>query len=133
VIRLEHSLSELLHIHYFQVLLTYGESIVFCHALTRSWRDTWRDTQTQRPWPETFLPGDSTSARILVYDADPIRLWNELSEQAMMDYSKKLLEELAHIRQRTTTVSSVSFLSQLLKTLLIARHSGRSSHFLGGS
>ncbi|KAE9379878.1 hypothetical protein N431DRAFT_121536 [Stipitochalara longipes BDJ] len=63
------------------------------------------NTQTRRPWPETFIRNDTTPARILAFDADTFELWNHLSVTTLRVYSTTLLEQLIQLRERTTTSS----------------------------
>ena len=82
-------------------------SIVFVHGLTGDRERTWTHQSSSCFWPEELLPPDLPDARIFTYgyDADVAHFFSPVSQSRIGNYAQTLLGSLAHVRERTETVS----------------------------
>ncbi|KAK1772209.1 hypothetical protein QBC33DRAFT_520561 [Phialemonium atrogriseum] len=78
--------------------------IVFVHGLTGHRERTWTAQSGCGLWPQTLLPKEIPSARILTYgyDANVVKMWSWVSSNNLADHAKNLLSALATCRNTDT-------------------------------
>lgn len=76
--------------------------------MTGTREETW--TYNGNLWPETLLPKEIPTARILTfgYDADVVNFWLPAGQNRIGNHAQNLAQSLANLRDKTDTVSFTS-------------------------
>lgn len=79
--------------------------IVFIHGLTGDREKTWTPRDATEPWPNTLLPSEIPTARVLTFGYDSYVVdWREVvSQNRIKDHAWNLLTSLATYRERDDT------------------------------
>ena len=85
---------------------SFSRSIVFIHGPTGDREESWTAPGASEPWPETLLPTEIPTARILLFGYDAIvTKWQDLASRTFISsYALSLLKSLATYREDDNTV-----------------------------
>lgn len=112
-------------------------SVLFVHGLGGHWRETWRNSQTQQPWLQAWLPDQLGNARILSWGFDShVTDWRRIvSQNTVTDHANNLLRDLSNYRDNDGTVRNYGAVAFYASKLIIPKN-GRPiffvTHSLGG-
>ncbi|KAI0420903.1 Alpha/Beta hydrolase protein [Xylaria grammica] len=75
-------------------------SIIFLHGLTGHRERTWTAAGEDKPWPESLLPSDLPTARIITYgyDADVVHLTRPAGQNTVREHATSLINDLTSLR-----------------------------------
>ena len=114
-------------------LLYKGDSacvdVVFVHGLTGSAYSTWLHEKKGVHWPAELLKKDIPDCRILTfgYDADVVKVWQQVSGARLSNHGKDLVADLAGLRNETETSDrSIVFVAHSLGGLVVQSALGHS-------
>ena len=119
------------------LMINESGSVLFVHGLGGHWRETWRNSQAQQPWPQALLPDKLEKARILSWGYDSHVLdWKRIvSQNTVTDHANSLLRDLSNYRDDDDTVRKYDTITLHISKLTITKN-GRPiffvTHGLGG-
>ena len=103
--------------------------VVFVHGLTGSAYSTWLHEKKGVHWPAELLKKDIPDCRILTfgYDADVVKVWQQVSGARLSNHGKDLVADLAGLRSETETSDrSIVFVAHSLGGLVVQSALGHS-------
>jgi hypothetical protein len=84
----------------------HSKSIIFVHGLTGDREETWTAKNAVAPWPQTLLPAQIPSARVLTFGYDAyVADWRGMvSTSRIGNHSMNLLTAVATYREKDDTI-----------------------------
>ena len=110
-------------------MINESGSVLFVHGLGGHWRETWRNSHAQQPWPQAWLPDKLENARILSWGFDShVSDWTRIvSQNTVTDHANSLLRDLSNYRDDDNTVRKHGTIKLHISKLTIPRTTDRYS------